>query len=250
MPNSFFQFKQFTVLQERSAMKVTTDNCLFGAWVANKIKKEQSSHSSSKEKIIHALDIGTGTGLLSMMLAQENTNLTIDAIEIDKATYEQATENIAASAWSRIKTIHADAKDYHYAHKFDIIISNPPFYENELKSADAKKNLAHHDEGLQLPGLLDIIKKNLSPNGTFYLLLPYKRNEAIQQLLLKNDFDIIQTTFVRQTVHHDFFRIMLSGKQKGDDNKETRVTEMAIKDGDGQYTKKFKSLLKGYYLYL
>jgi tRNA1Val (adenine37-N6)-methyltransferase len=142
MANSFFQFKQFIIHQDRCAMKVTTDACLFGAWVA----KEVGGQKSEVETI---LDIGTGTGLLSLMLAQK-TNATIDSVEIDEAAAEQAQENANASLWKdRIFVMPGDAKDmaYTFCKNFDIIISNPPFYENELTSSDHQKNLAHHHRG-------------------------------------------------------------------------------------------------------
>src|ERR1044072_9361853 len=104
MSNSYFQFKQFTIHQERCAMKVTTDGCLFGAWVSNKIKNE-------KLRIKTCMDVGAGTGLLSLLLAQKNENVLIDAIEIDKESYEEAKENIGSSPWKeRVTVINADAR--------------------------------------------------------------------------------------------------------------------------------------------
>ena len=115
-------------------MKVTTDGCLFGAWIAENMKKESLLYN-------HCLDIGTGTGLLTLMLAQEN-EIAIDAIEIDKDAFEQAVENVTASPWSgRIQVVHADVREFESENQYDVIISNPPFYERELKSDDAKKIL-------------------------------------------------------------------------------------------------------------
>jgi len=150
-------------------MKVTTDGCLFGSL---------SPTLSEGEGVLKVLDIGTGTGLLALMFAQKNQNAFIDAIEIDKDAFEQAAENITASPWAdRINIIHADARNYSFPQQYDIIISNPPFYENELKADDKKKNVAHHSDELSLAKLLIVIKNNLSPSGTFFLLLPYKRNK-------------------------------------------------------------------------
>ena len=128
MSNSYFQFKQFIIHQDRCAMKVTTDACLFGAWVAEEDKSE---------KIItkNVLDIGTGTGLLSLMYAQKNSLANIDAIEIDEDAYIQAKENVAASPFAeRINIIHDDIKRFTFSKKYDCIISNPPFYEKEIRS--------------------------------------------------------------------------------------------------------------------
>lgn len=242
MANSYFQFKQFTVQQENCAMKVTTDGCLFGSLCPT------FDGSNEARKI---LDIGTGTGLLSLMFAQKRQSAIIDAVEIDKDAFQQATENVAASPWSdRIKVIHADAKDFDPGNQYDIIISNPPFYEKGLKSDDAKKNLAHHNKGLLLPELLSIIKRKLKPDGSFYLLLPYKRNEEIKKLFTENDLAVQQLTFVRQSVNHDYFRIMLFGKLKTGKQTETKIDEISIKDDNNQYTPAFATLLEDYYLHL
>ena len=225
-------------------MKVTTDGCLFGGWVAEEIKNE-------KLKIHKSLDIGTGTGLLSLILAQKNPAVTIHAIEIDKDAGKQARENIDASPWKdRIDILEGNVKDYSFPEKFDLIISNPPFYENELKSESQKKNIAHHSENLTLEELLSIIKKNLNRNGHFYLLLPTKRNEEISSFFIKNKLQISKMIFVRQSINHDYFRILLSGKHKQDELSEIELDEISICDEKQEYTKEFTELLKDYYLYL
>ena len=245
MSNSYFQFKQFTIQQDRCAMKVTTDGCLFGAWVAEKVV-------SSESGINKILDIGTGTGLLSLMLTQK-VNTSIDAIEIDKDSYEQAIENVKASAWNETITVHhIDANEFSGNNRYDLIISNPPFYENELKSGNNQKNIAHHSDKLELSDLLVTIKNNLAPDGIFCLLLPFKRNEEIKILLPRHGFSITQITYVRQSVIHDYFRIMLIGKFKTDEKTEPIIEEMSIKDNSPEqsYTPDFTALLKDYYLYL
>lgn len=249
MPNNYFQFKQFTIHQDRCAMKVTTDACLFGAWSADQIKNQP--FGKLRAKIKNILDIGTGTGLLSLMLAQKISEPSIDSIEIDKDAFKQAKENIAASPWSdRINIIHADAKNFSFNNKYDIIISNPPFYENELKSDTKKKNIAHHSDDLSLKELLDIIKNSLSADGSFYLLLPYKRSDEIKQLLLRAHLFIRQLVFVKQSVKHDHFRIILEGKLKTDEQAETAIGEIAVWNEQQQYTDEFKRLLQDYYLHL
>jgi tRNA1Val (adenine37-N6)-methyltransferase len=224
-------------------MKVTTDACLFGAWVADRVRSRESGVQS-------ILDIGTGTGLLSLMLEQK-LKANIDAIEMDEAAAEQAIENIETSPWKdRITIINDDARNYSFTKKYNCIISNPPFYANELKSENTKKNIAHHNEGLLLPELLSIIKNNLEEDGMFYLLLPYKRNTEIKELLLQHEFALSQMMLVRQTVNHDYFRIMLVGKLKTNESVETMIDEISIKDEKEQYTKEFTKLLKDYYLHL
>ena len=244
MSNSHFQFKQVTIQQDRCAMKVTTDGCLFGAWIAEKVGNRES-------EVRNCLDIGTGTGLLSLMLMQKNPSCQIDAIEIDANAAAQATDNLKASPWADKINIHqVDVKEYQSKENYDLIISNPPFYENELKSGNTSKNIAHHSSGLLLKDLLTIIKNKLSPDGAFCLLLPYKRNEEMRSLLADQGLAITQITFVRQSTNHDFFRIMLMGKIEDESISETVIEEIAIKDEQQQYTPAFVALLKDYYLYL
>ncbi|MGQ0740593.1 MAG: tRNA1(Val) (adenine(37)-N6)-methyltransferase, partial [Bacteroidota bacterium] len=216
----------------------------FGAWIAERINNEQLI-------VNNCLDIGTGTGLLSVMITQKNPSAAIDAIEIDMESAKQARENVAASPWGgNINIFHSDAREFDYQKKYDIIISNPPFYEKELKGDDMKRNLAHHNEGLLLPELLNIIKKNLEPGGSFYLLLPYKRHEEIKKLLLEHELAIGQITFVRQSVKHDYFRIMLAGNLKKEEKGETEIDELAIWNDQQQYMPQFRKLLNDYYLHL
>lgn len=263
MANTYFQFKQFIIHQDRCAMKVTTDGCLFGAWVAererslkSKVRDQQSEPDSyrvksEKETPVTILDIGTGTGLLSLMLAQSNPNSLIDAIEIDKDAFEQATGNIDASSWaSQLTTHHGNVKEFSFSKHYDVIISNPPFYEKELKSGSRKKNTAHHDEGLILDDLLGLTKKNLKQEGKFYMLLPYKRNEEIEAACQKNGLVVLHKTLVKQSAVHGFFRVMVTGTHADHTTKTFTADEIAIRDEKQEYTEEFKSLLKDYYLYL
>jgi tRNA1Val (adenine37-N6)-methyltransferase len=242
MSNTYFKFKQFTIHQDRCAMKVTTDACLFGAWVA----KRAGSRESGAGKI---LDIGTGTGLLSLMLAQK-ANALIDTIEIDKDAFEQAEENIWGSPWKeRINIFHADIRKFSFPHKYDVIISNPPFYENELRSADEKKNIAHHG-GLPLNDLLDLIFHHLDTHGQFYLLLPSKRMMDAGLLLSKYELRVTESLMVRQSTQHDYFRTFIKGEHTGNREETYSKGEIAIWNDKKEYTKEFADLLKDYYLYL
>ena len=227
-------------------MKVTTDACLFGAWVAEEVRSQEWGVGSQR-----SLDIGIGTGLLSLMLAQKNQDALIVGVEIDENAEKQAKENINASEWKdRIEVLEGDVKDYNFPEKFDLIISNPPFYEKEIRSATDSKNVAHHSENLMLKELLVIIKNNLSMTGSFFLLIPYKRNEEIKELFKDHELNVSKILFVRQSVKHDYFRIMLKGKLGEQGKIETEFNEMSIWNDSQQYTKEFKQLLKDYYLHL
>lgn len=251
MANSYFTFKEFSIHHDKCAMKVTTDACLFGAWVAEKVSSFKKVTPEKGSAISTALDIGTGTGLLSLMLLQKNPSLKVDAIEIDKDAALQAKENIASSPWNEaITIINTDVKKHTSPVQYDIIISNPPFYERELKGDNLKKNTAHHDEGLLLSELLQIIKQLLNPSGSFYLLLPYKRlNEAIL-LFCQHELAADSVVHVRQTIKHNYFRVMIKGKMKKDLEIPFDKREISVWNEEQQYTTEFINLLKDYYLYL
>jgi len=238
-----FQFKQFKIEQDRTAMKVTTDSCLFGAWVAN---RESSIVNSPK-----VLDIGTGTGLLALMFAQNNSDATIDAIEIDKDAAEQACENVLESPWvNRINIIQADIREKKDTlPKYDIIISNPPFHENQLVSTDSGKNKAYHSSELTLGELLRIISALITAEGQFYMLLPYYRLEETRNLMLKMRLGIQTLVKVKQSPDHDFFRIMIEGKRHLNAADHTE-RELSIWDEKKEYSPDFTNLLKDFYLYL
>jgi len=222
-------------------MKVTTDACLFGAWVSTEIQKTGERKES-------ALDIGCGTGLLSLMLAQKN-NIAIDAVEIDSNAAEQAKENVSVSPWhDQIHVHHTDVLAFRTTKQYDRILSNPPFYEGELRSARQQKNTAHHDEGLTLNLLFPFIQKHLADNGIFFLLLPTKREKDFENLLVQFGFSLYKKIAVRQTVKHEPFRLLLEvgKKQTG----STVLADMSIKNENNEYTPEFVELLKDYYLYL
>lgn len=243
MPNSSFQFKQFTIHQDKCAMKVTTDSCLFGAITANALQ-------TGKYEPVRILDIGTGTCLLSLMIAQKNDKVIIDALEIDKDAFSQAMENAAASPLKeKINVIHGDAREFNEQNKYDVIISNPPFYINELKSGNTKKNTAHHSNELELEDLLDVIKKNINmTTGKFFLLLPYKRHAEIMDLLKDKGAYLINEILIRQSVNHEYFRIVIEASFVF--TAEPVRNEISIKDESDKYTAGFTELLKDYYLYL
>lgn len=222
-------------------MKVCTDACVFGAWIADEF-------SNNKLQIASCFDIGTGTGLLSLMFAQKNAEVLIDTIEIEKNAYEQAKENFSISKWNdRLKIFHSDIKDLSPGRKYDLIISNPPFYENELQSDQKNKNLAKHDEGLTLKDLIIIIKAHLAQTGLFAILLPYHRMKYFEDLAGSNNLFPLKKLLIRQTPSHNFFRgIVLFGNSKTD----VQTGEMTIKNDAGCYTEAFTELLKDYYLNL
>lgn len=235
MPNSWFQFKQFTVQQDKSAMKVCTDACLFG------------SQLPVDANIEYVLDIGTGTGLLSLMYAQLHQTAKIDAVEIDAAAAQQAIDNFTASPWAeRIRLHHTAVQDFHNEQTYDLIISNPPFFENDLQSDDAQRNLALHSTALSLEELFSISKQHLKASGQICVLLPYHRTQTAMVIAALHGLHCIRQTSVHQTTQHAAFRSMLHFSTQ-----ESAKKEMTIFIKDGQhYTSAFIDLLKPFYLYL
>ena len=219
-------------------MKVCTDACLFGAWVAKKLQ-------GNKIKADDILDIGCGTGLLSLMIAQKSTGQ-IDAVEIDKNAFEQANENFDLSAWcERIHNHHCSVTDFQSLKKFDLIISNPPFYENQLKSENYDRNRAMHTTSLSYLELSIAIKKNLTTNGHAAVLLPYFSIQKFEEVLISQRLFVVEKLNAAHSPTHKFFRSMLLIS-----NIENQPTQhsISIKDTDGGYSTEFKQLLKDYYL--
>ena len=238
MPNTWFQFKEFKIEQEKCDMKVCTDSCVFGVWIANKIEKKVIEPAT-------ILDIGSGTGLLTLMIAQKSS-AQIDAVEINGEAFFQNSENFKASKYSgRLQAFNADVKDWNNHKKYDLIISNPPFFENDLQSNNQNKNISKHDDGLTLKSLLHSIKSLLKTDGCFSVLLPFHRLSYFKDLVDENGFYLKEELLVRQTPKHSHFRgILFCGTKK----EHVISNELAIKDEFGNYTEAFSLLLRDYYL--
>jgi tRNA1Val (adenine37-N6)-methyltransferase len=221
-------------------MKVCTDACMFGAWLASH-NLQLTTHN--------LLDIGTGTGLLSLMLAQKLNTVVIDAIEIDEAAAQQAKENFEASSWKERLHAYNDSIQNFAAitdKKYDLIISNPPFYESDLKSTNAKRNLALHSAELKLDELIAIVERLLNNDGSFFVLLPFYRTEYLQQLIT-DKFFIKEEIFIKQTPEHNYFRSMFWLTKQWANQHQSEINIMNEKN---EYSSEFAALLKDYYLAL
>ena len=240
MANPYFQFKQFTVFQDRCAMKVTTDGCLFGAWCAESIRNLNPPAQT-------ILDIGSGTGLLSLMVEQKNP-VTIEAVEIDEEAAKQAINNFKDSPWrDKLQVIHTGIQTLDKKNRYDCIISNPPFYENELTSRHERKNLAHHSAQLTFVELLNSIQTHLNREGVFFLLLPFKRIHEMEKTLSKEGFFIHHLVRIQQSSSHPPFRVMIRASTR---HQERATSTLSIRTANQQYSPEFTALLKDYYLYL
>lgn len=241
MPNNYFRFREFTVYQDRCAMKVCTDACLFGAWTAAHL-------TGMGLRPDHVLDAGAGTGLLSLMLAQKLPGSSIHAVEIDSAAAGQANDNFRNSPWgSRMHIFNTPLQDYDPGKlRYELVISNPPFYENDLHSSDTSRNLALHSVALDLPRLVECVKEQLLPAGIFAVLLPRRRSAFFEDLAGAGGFSILQKTAVRQSPAHTPFRDMYLLQAAPVVPSAGSIT---IKEADGSYSPSFHALLKDYYLF-
>lgn len=234
MPKNFFTFKHFTIHQDRCAMKVCTDACILGA-------------STDVDHVKNILDIGTGTGLLSLMLAQRS-KAKIDAVEIDGDAYSQAINNVSESAFGdKISVFHEDIKLFDSLNSYDLIISNPPFYQKSLKSADVRANKAHHAVELSLEALIDAVARLLKPKGRFVVLLPPFEVEKLIQLARKKELYLSKKILIQHDESKPIFRVIATFQniQILDYQEETLV----IHEKDSKtYSEKFRRLLKDYYL--
>jgi len=225
------------VQQERCGMKVSTDACIQGAWtpIAGNVK--------------YVLDIGTGTGLLSLMLAQRNSDIIIDAIELDEAAAQQACENAATSPWAdRIKVLQGDVKTYPFNRGYDMVICNPPFFHNSLQSTEAARNNARHSTQLTLNALEEVVSKVLTADGYAAIILPAAEHEHLQKLFAEKGWA-------------NMARLMIVPKPGAEANRIVSlwtknmtvpdVTEtIQVRDSSDGYTEAFKELLHPFYLFL
>lgn len=218
-------------------MKVSTDACIFGAWCAEEIESENQEGKK-------LLDVGGGTGLLSLMISQK-APLNIDTVEIDAQAATQAKENVHAAKAPNITVHNSDILDFEPTH-YNYIVSNPPFYEADLASPSTRRSVAHHGNSLCWNDLFRIVSDKLLSDGSFYLLLPYKRASEMEALLKTYSLFIEKKIAIRHSAQHAPSRLLIKGKKKYCSTTEDELTIM----GGENYTSKFINLLKDYYLTL
>jgi len=237
MPSESFIFKQFTVLQHKSAHKVGTDAVLIGAW-------------ATAEKARSILDIGTGTGIIALMMAQKSA-ARIDAIDIEKSSYEQALENAANSPWpDRIKVHRSSLQDFIKATpvKYDIIISNPPYFVDSFKAPDEERSHARHNDTLPFVDLVEGVKKLLQPGGKFYIILPTKEALDFKSLAEKKGLFLVKRLRVKTKLVNDTEKRHLM-KFSLQPSALTDQTLSIEKGGRHDYTDEYKLLTGDFYLH-
>ena len=223
-----FRFKQFSVAQDRTAMKVGTDGVLLGAW-------------SEAKKAKRALDIGCGTGLISLMLAQRS-DANFTAIEIDPAAAEQAKENISNSPWAkRIKLIEGDFQTATLSEKYDLIVCNPPYFK--AKQSGSARDLARQNSSLPYPILFQKVAHNLNPAGSFSLSSPAYQEAELLDLAKENGLFPKRKLAVRGNMQSPVKRILLefTFEQRSCEN-----NSLMIEKSRNHYTEEYAKLLADY----
>lgn len=227
-----FRFKQFEVYQDKTAMKVGTDGVLLGAW----------AQANSPKNI---LDIGTGTGLIALMLAQRFSTSTIDALEINKSAALQATENFNLSTWQkRLTVINKPLQDYTTSKKYDLIVSNPPYFDSVKKLKTAREQ-ARQTASLSFEELVEHASKLLSNSGELALVLPYESLANILHISRENGLYCYRTCTIYGTQKSKPKRILL---QFSKIKKTLEETKLVIEISRHNYTKEYTKLTQDFYL--
>lgn len=231
-----FTFKQFSVNQDRCAMKIGTDGVLLGAW------------TPLINNPYNVLDIGAGTGILSLMLAQRSSAEQIDAIEIDEDAYEQCVENFEASPWGdKLFCFHAGLDEFvdEPEDEYDLIISNPPFYTDNYKSDNSSRDLARFEDALPFEELIEAAALLLSDNGIFSVIIPYKEENRFVTMCKELDLFPLKITRVKGTPTSEIKRSLLAFCRM---EQAPLVDELIIEISRHNYTSEYIELTKDFYL--
>lgn len=230
----YFQFKQFAVWHDKCAMKVGTDGVLLGAWTS--VKNAQ-----------RILDIGTGTGLVALMLAQRSTpDVTIVALEIDEIGVEQARENVERSPWSeRIEVLHRDFNEFQADDKFDVIVSNPPYFVDSLACPDLQRNTARHNGSLTYADLLKGVAGLLSDTGSFTIVIPTDVAELVKSIAANYQLYASRQLFVITKPGANPKRTLITFTFQA---QECQPEELLIELARHEYSEEYIALTRDFYL--
>ena len=232
-----FEFKEFTVEPDLCAMKIGTDGVLLGAW------------ATVSEKTNSILDIGAGTGIIALQLAQRSNAAIIDALEIDDDAYEQATTNFENSPWSdRLFCYHASFIEFieEIDDKYDLIVSNPPFYTEKYKTQNKKRDLARFSDALPFDHLLFGVSKLLSDKGKAAFIIPFSSENKFLEIANSFNLFVNKITRVKGTPQSEFKRSLL--ELSFYKNSNVLEEELTIEKNRHEYTEEYKSLTKSFYL--
>ncbi len=231
-----FYFKQFTVHQDRCAMKIGTDGVLLGAW------------TTLKTKPISILDIGTGTGIIALMLAQRSNAKTIDAIELDEWAHGQCIDNFENSSWAdRLFCYHAGLDGFvdEIEEAYDLIVSNPPFYSEIVSSGNSSRDAARQNKSLPFDELLEGVSKLLSENGLFTTIIPFKEEKAFVGLAATFGLFVNHILRVKGNPKAELKRSLL---EFGFKKTKKIERELTIEIKRHEYTFEYQELTRAFYL--
>ncbi len=234
-----FKFKEFTVHQDKTAMKIGTDGVLLGAWCNVDFYPDT------------VLDVGAGTGVIALMIAQRCDAMTIDAVEVDEDAYEQTVENFEKSDWGdRLYCYNATFEDFadeiaEEEEVYDLIVANPPFYTDDFETEDEARNKARFTSSLSFESLLIGVRKILSEEGRFTVVIPFKEEQNFVQLAKEQELFVNKICHVRGTVTSQTKRSLLEFSFK---EKEISKTDLVIEKSRHNYTKEYTDLTKDFYL--
>lgn len=235
MSNIFFKFKQFTVFQEHCAMKVGTDGVLLGAW-------------TNADNCQSMLDVGTGTGLIALMLAQRNADSTVRAIDINEGCVHQAQQNVERSPFAH--QIIVEYKSFQAAaaisdNMYDLIVSNPPYFQNALKSPCQSRNHARHDDSLSFFEIISHGAPLLTAKGRIALIVPHEFKQALLEHASNVNLFAHRITNVFPLSHKPAKRLLI---ELGKEEMECAEDNLTIEVSRHQYTDEFMALTKEFYL--
>ncbi|MDI9256455.1 tRNA1(Val) (adenine(37)-N6)-methyltransferase [Flavobacterium sedimenticola] len=235
---STFQFKQFAIQQDRCAMKVGTDGVLLGAW------------APIDHRPFSVLDIGAGTGLIALMLAQRSHAEQIDAIEIDENAFEQCVDNFENSPWNdRLFCFHASLDDFMddlEDEEYDLIVSNPPFYSEDYKTENESRDLARFQDALPFEDLVEAASVLLSEKGVLAIIVPYKEEDRLMALAQACDLFPLQITRVKGTPTSEIKRSLMAFSLT--ETTDFPIDELVIETARHQYTAEYMALTQDFYL--
>lgn len=232
---SVFRFKQFEVQQDDLVFKIGTDGLLLGCWTEVSPPK-------------HILDIGTGTGLIALICAQRFPSVDIEALDLNPAAVELAKYNFEQSPWkSHLTASHTDLSHFSSDKKFDLIISNPPFFENRLKSGKSTKDLARHNDHLPFEILVQKVKELLTPNGTFSTILPLDEYQTFLEIAKQHALFPYRECVVKGNPTSSPKRVIA---QFGLTQKNLKKEALTVERSRHVYTEDFIALAKDFLLKL
>jgi len=230
-----FKFKKFSISDDSSAMKIGTDAVLLGAW----------TDVSNANKI---LDIGSGSGIIAMMLAQR-TKAKIEGVEINEKSYLQAEKNVGNSNWqNRIKFFHKSFQEFYKntKTKYDLIVSNPPYFSNSLKTPNQSRTIARHNDLLSYEEIIIGVKKILKQDGKFYLILPATESKIFIDRALIESLYCSEMLLVKDKKEKPIKRILMKFELLR--HSQTKKDELIIRNNDGSFTQEYKNLTSDFYL--